>query len=122
RCNARAAGHGRGQDGFVDRRPALRSGMRSTSRTSGMAAVLLLLVACEAPADRSETVPLRAAAELAPPVRGLDSVLLGRAFERAAALPRLHSMLVARHGERVREEYFRGPGRDRPANLKSASK
>jgi CubicO group peptidase (beta-lactamase class C family) len=54
--------------------------------------------------------------------RGLDSLLLARAFERAAELPRLYSLLVARHGEVVREEYFNGRARDRLANTKSASK
>jgi CubicO group peptidase (beta-lactamase class C family) len=37
-------------------------------------------------------------------------------------LPRLHALLVARHGELVRDEYFRGPGRNGRANIKSASK
>lgn len=57
-----------------------------------------------------------------PRTYGLDSTLLSAAFERAAAMPRLHSLLVARDGELIREQYFRGRGRDRVTNIKSASK
>lgn len=63
-----------------------------------------------------------AAADVRAPTRGLDSTLLAQALQRATELPRLHSLLVARHGELAREEYFRGPGRDRAVNIKSASK
>jgi CubicO group peptidase (beta-lactamase class C family) len=62
------------------------------------------------------------AAAVRAPTRGLDEALLAQAFRRAGELPRLHSLLVARHGELAREEYFRGPGRERAANIKSASK
>ncbi|HVS65311.1 MAG TPA: serine hydrolase [Thermoanaerobaculia bacterium] len=54
--------------------------------------------------------------------RGLDGTLLAQAYRRAAELPRLHSLLVARHGDLAREEYFGGPGRDRAVNVKSVSK
>jgi CubicO group peptidase (beta-lactamase class C family) len=54
--------------------------------------------------------------------RGLDSALIAQAYSAAAQLPRLHSLLVARHGELAREQYFRGPGRNGRANIKSASK
>ena len=53
---------------------------------------------------------------------GLDSALVARAQARAAALPRLHSLLVARHGELLHESYFNGRGREARANIKSASK
>jgi CubicO group peptidase (beta-lactamase class C family) len=53
---------------------------------------------------------------------GLDSALLATAFERAAALPRLHNMIIARHGGIVAERHVRGPGLEEPANVKSASK
>jgi CubicO group peptidase (beta-lactamase class C family) len=50
----------------------------------------------------------------------------GPAFEavadRAAALPRLHSLLVSRDGTIVLERYFRGTRANRLANIKSASK
>jgi CubicO group peptidase (beta-lactamase class C family) len=57
-----------------------------------------------------------------PPSRGLDSLLLEEAYSRAAGMPRLHSLLVARHGELEREAYFNGAGPRRIANIKSASK
>jgi CubicO group peptidase (beta-lactamase class C family) len=53
---------------------------------------------------------------------GLDSAGLAAAFVRAATLPRLHNLIVARHGQVVAEKHFRGPGPDTPANIKSASK
>ncbi|MGH9255511.1 MAG: serine hydrolase domain-containing protein, partial [Vicinamibacterales bacterium] len=40
----------------------------------------------------------------------------------ARDLPRLHSLLVSRSGEIVFERYYNGIRRDRPANIKSASK
>src|SRR5512138_2161465 len=53
---------------------------------------------------------------------GLDSLLLAQAFARAAGLPRLHSLLVARHGQLLREQYYHGYTAARRANIKSASK
>src|SRR4051812_18337698 len=47
---------------------------------------------------------------------------LDSAFRRAAALPRLRSLLVARNGRLVRERYYRGASRDQPHNIKSAAK
>ena len=52
----------------------------------------------------------------------LDSVLLARAYERAAELPRLRSLLVQHRGRLVGERYFRGASRSSRANIKSASK
>ncbi len=40
----------------------------------------------------------------------------------ARTLPRLHSLLVSRRGELLFEQYYNGIRRDRPANIKSASK
>ena len=40
----------------------------------------------------------------------------------ARALPRLHSLIVSRGGEVIFEHYYNGARRDRPANIKSASK
>jgi len=45
-----------------------------------------------------------------------------RVDEAARALPRLHSLLVSRGGELVFERYYNSARRDRPANIKSASK
>lgn len=53
---------------------------------------------------------------------GLDGVLLGRAMERAAGLPRLNALIVARHGDILAERAFRGPGLTTPVNVKSVSK
>jgi CubicO group peptidase (beta-lactamase class C family) len=53
---------------------------------------------------------------------GLDSILTGQAVERARNQSRLHTMLVARHGEVLLEEHFRGPGLNQPVNVKSVSK
>lgn len=89
----------------------------------------LSILAC-GPADAPDAVE-EAASELAraeeiaegpPPTVGLDSVLLDRALQRADQLPRLRSMLVARHGEIESEEYYNGASSDRNANIKSASK
>jgi CubicO group peptidase (beta-lactamase class C family) len=70
--------------------------------------------------------PASSAAYEAVPVRprplGLDSTLLVGALAEAATLPRLHNMIVARHGEVIAERHFRGPALDAPANVKSASK
>lgn len=93
--------------------------------------LLLTVAACAAcRGDGDRPVPHRdpaatkedATAAERSPTRGLDGMLLAQAYRRAAELPRLHSLLVARHGVLEREEYFRGPGRDRAVNIKSASK
>ena len=42
--------------------------------------------------------------------------------EAARNLPRLHSLLVSQRGELLFEQYYNGLRRDRPANIKSASK
>jgi CubicO group peptidase (beta-lactamase class C family) len=108
------------------------SGM-SRTRPIGAATVLVTLVAmtaCGAPDESS--APRSEAAEhardlalgSAPAVAtiGIDSLRLAYAMEQAAALPRLRSLLVARHGELEVERRFRGPGLDQPANVKSVSK
>ena len=85
-------------------------------------ATVLLLGACagDVPADRA-SAPDALPAPPRPTV-GLDSALLARATERAAALPRLYSLLVSRHGEIETELYFHGRGPTTLANIKSASK
>jgi len=82
----------------------------------------LLLAGCEQASPQTGSRP--AAEEVAPPAPtyGLDSLLLDQAYARAAELPRLHSLLVARRGELLREEYFNGRTAERRANIKSASK
>ncbi|MGK9165562.1 beta-lactamase family protein [Inquilinus limosus] len=56
------------------------------------------------------------------PTPQLDPALLEAALQRAAALPRLRALIIARDGVPVAERAFRGPGLDRPVNIKSASK
>ena len=53
---------------------------------------------------------------------GLDAIFLARAMERAASLPRLQALIVARDGKIVAERAFRGPSLDTPVNVKSVSK
>jgi CubicO group peptidase (beta-lactamase class C family) len=51
-----------------------------------------------------------------------DPGLLSRALDGIADTPGLRTLIVAHHGAPVAERVFRGPGLDRPANIKSASK
>ena len=66
------------------------------------------------------------AAEAVPPVAvptvGLDSAILQEVYDSASALPRLYSLLVARHGRLYAERYYQGRSAERRANIKSASK
>lgn len=86
----------------------------------------LLAVGCDAQSSAPRvSEPPSAAVRSSPPsapTRGLDSALLARAYRTADTLPRLRSLLVARHGELLGEEYFHGASADQAANLKSASK
>ena len=54
--------------------------------------------------------------------RSLNPAVLRPAFDRAAELPKLRSMLIAVDGEIVGERYYRGATRARTANVKSVSK
>ncbi len=51
-----------------------------------------------------------------------DGAALERAVRRARGFDQLHSLIVARDGEVAVAEAFRGPGLDRPANVKSVAK
>lgn len=66
----------------------------------------------------------QAAARLkpSPPTTGLDAALVSQTLATARTLPKLHAMIVARDGQALTEEVFRGPGLDTPVNIKSASK
>lgn len=59
-----------------------------------------------------------------PEQAGLDTTYLSRVVDHFRADPahRIHSMLVARGGHLVIEEYFNGFGRDNPHDLRSATK
>lgn len=54
--------------------------------------------------------------------RSLDPAVLRPAFDRAAELPKLRSLLIAVDGSIVGERYYRGATRARTANVKSVSK
>jgi CubicO group peptidase (beta-lactamase class C family) len=62
------------------------------------------------------------AAGASAPTTGLDPGLIEATLARAAALPNLHALLVARRGRELVGEVFHGPGLDRAVNVKSVSK
>jgi CubicO group peptidase (beta-lactamase class C family) len=53
---------------------------------------------------------------------GLDEATMAHVVRRAGELPRLHSLIVARHGTIHLERRFHGPGLDVPVNVKSVAK
>lgn len=59
---------------------------------------------------------------LASSVAGEPRFSVDQVDAAARTLPRLHSLLVSRGGELIFERYYNGIRRDRPANIKSASK
>ncbi|WP_207477117.1 serine hydrolase domain-containing protein [Arenibaculum pallidiluteum] len=61
-------------------------------------------------------------AGLASAARPFDRAGLDRALARAARFDQIHGLIVARDGEMVVREAFRGPGLGRPVNVKSVSK
>lgn len=63
-----------------------------------------------------------AAAAAATDTSGLSEPLLDSALVRFDRLPRLHALVVARHGTVLAERYRRGYGARVPVNVKSASK
>lgn len=95
---------------------------RRWTRWAALPLLAVLEVAC-AEVDREvrEVLDTGDSAVAAPSI-GLDSALTARAIEAAAELPRLRSLLIARHGELLHEEYRGSSGADRYANIKSASK
>jgi CubicO group peptidase (beta-lactamase class C family) len=52
----------------------------------------------------------------------LDHKRVQETIAKAAKLPRIRALIVAHGGTMVAERVFRGPGLDRPVNIKSASK
>lgn len=57
-----------------------------------------------------------------PAAAAADPEVLQPALDEAAALERLHGLIIAQGGTAVVERAFRGPGLDRPVNIKSAAK
>jgi CubicO group peptidase (beta-lactamase class C family) len=82
----------------------------------------LAMRGAEAPAPAEPVVAAGPAAMAPVESVGLDSAMLAAAVAHAATLPRLRTLLVARHGEVQVERRFRGPALDAPANVKSVSK
>ncbi|HSJ13131.1 MAG TPA: serine hydrolase [Longimicrobiales bacterium] len=93
--------------------------MRRLDRIRVLLGVLLLAACTEGPAPGAGQ---GAALATPAPTRGLDSALVAEVQARAATLPRLHSLLIARHGALLHERYYQGRSADRRANIKSASK
>jgi CubicO group peptidase (beta-lactamase class C family) len=57
-----------------------------------------------------------------PEEQGMDPERLAVAYQRAAEIPRIYSMLVVRHGRLVAEEYFDTPTRTTPMPVASVCK
>jgi CubicO group peptidase (beta-lactamase class C family) len=91
-----------------------------------LAATLTLLVVAATTRDGAaerEQAGTPATAVAATPVADSAPAWSPDSVDAAArALPRLHSLIVSRGGEVVFERYYNGARRDRPANIKSASK
>jgi CubicO group peptidase (beta-lactamase class C family) len=98
--------------------------IRSRAAVAGF--VTVLAVACGGDNARTADPAMEVAAAVeAPrpkPTAGLDSLRLAQALASAAELPRLRTLVVARHGDILAERHFRGPGLDQPHNIKSVSK
>lgn len=61
-------------------------------------------------------------AKATPAEANMDEVMLGRAASDAAAIPRFRSLLVARHGKLVAENYFGGADSSTVFDLRSVTK
>jgi CubicO group peptidase (beta-lactamase class C family) len=61
-------------------------------------------------------------AKATPAEADMDEVMLGRAASDAAAMPRFRSLLVARHGKLVAENYFGGADASTLFDLRSVTK
>jgi CubicO group peptidase (beta-lactamase class C family) len=61
-------------------------------------------------------------AKATPAEANMDEVMLGRAASDAAAMPRFRSLLVARHGKLVAENYFGGASSSTIFDLRSVTK
>lgn len=90
------------------------------SPVARLSAALVAVVACSC-----SPAPAEGQGVFAPQVsrsRGLDPLLMKDVVQEAQALPRLHAVIVARHGEVLAKHRLRGGPLDRPVNIKSASK
>lgn len=96
--------------------------MGATTGSTVRAVACALLLACGDVKGESPPAAHRAPPALRPPATRIDTVLLERAFQRGAELPRLRSLLVQWRGDIVGERYFNGATATRSVNIKSASK
>jgi len=79
--------------------------------------IVLLGLTSPLAAQSARTWPVAAVTEA-----GIDSMALDRAYQRAADMVPLTSLLVARAGVLIGEKYFRGLRPNQRVNVKSASK
>jgi CubicO group peptidase (beta-lactamase class C family) len=91
-------------------------------RRQVLTSTALLALWSGAPAVARATASPLAPSASEPRTSGLDPALLEQTLARARALPRLHTLLVARDGAELVVEAFRGPGLEEPVNVKSVSK
>ena len=95
--------------------------IKLTSAGTGAGFMLCLCcLACSPDSSASGAMPDVPA--ISAPTVGLDSTLIAAAYDSAARMPRLRSLLIARHGDLLHERYYHGATRDTRANIKSASK
>lgn len=92
---------------------------------TALAAVLIGMLwpvaGCDRSADRAREEGSTERSEVVETV-GVDSIRIARAFERAREIPRLRTLLVARHGDIQAELHASGPPPTVPTNVKSVSK
>ena len=89
---------------------------------SCLIAVILLSTPACTPADSAIDVEPPPESPPPPATIGLDDASMEGAFAEAAEIPRLRTLLVARHGEIMAELHVSGPPPDVPVNIKSVSK
>lgn len=95
---------------------------RADARSSGTTTALEQPPTTTAVDQSSAGHPAAASALARPRSTGLDSLRVAGAVALADSLPRLHCLLVARHGEVLVEHCAEGLAPDRPVNVKSVSK
>ncbi|MCC7010154.1 MAG: serine hydrolase [Acidobacteria bacterium] len=96
----------------------LRQGAAGAAASVGIALAVGFLPVPLRPVDVTTSAPVRAARVPVP----VEQLTFDDAVARAAALPRLRSLLVAVDGRLLVERYFHGVSAARSANIKSASK
>jgi CubicO group peptidase (beta-lactamase class C family) len=99
-----------------------RAGRSRSRRDLLVAGTLLACWRCLSGPARAGAGPHPASATARAAGTGLDAALVEQTLQRAAGLPALRALLVARAGEERVAQAFRGPGLDRPVNVKSVSK